>query len=175
MIQQGQLPKPSFIDRSFSWQLQVHRRLSARCLLPDLTECYICKTKSASRGTLIRHLADHETTKKHLMTLQMSIEDSMVITSLATHLFLFINWIFQPLSDRGWTSAFLSNFDRLCGAIQGRLGHHLRSWLRSSWQSVIIQGKSPWNTLGIEPSHRENRQWDTILFPLSYKKILMRS
>jgi len=54
----------------------------------------------------------------------------------------------------GWTSTFLLTVHRLCGVIEGRLSYLLPHWLRTGWQSVISQGKIPWNTpvwLGIEP------------------------
>jgi len=63
-------------------------------------------------------------------------------------------FFYQPSSVLGWTSAFLLAVLRLCGVIEGRLSHFLPRWLRIGWQSVISQGKIPWNTqpwLGIEP------------------------
>jgi len=57
-------------------------------------------------------------------------------------------------SAHRWTSAFLLDVHRLCGAIEGRLSHFLQHWLRMGWQSVISQKKIPWNTLpwlGTEP------------------------
>jgi len=44
---------------------------------------------------------------------------------------------FQPCSVHGWTSAFLPDVRRLCGAIEGRLGHFLPRWIRAGWQAVI--------------------------------------
>jgi len=49
---------------------------------------------------------------------------------------------------------FCLTVHRLCSVSEGRLGHFLPHWLRTGWQSVISQGKIPWNTppwLGIEP------------------------
>jgi len=63
----------------------------------------------------------------------------------------------QQSSVRGWTSAFLLTAHRLCAVIEGRLSHFLPRWLRTGWQSVISQGKIPWNTplwLGSEPGPR---------------------
>ena len=60
----------------------------------------------------------------------------------------------QPSSIHGWTSAFLLTVHRFCGVIERRLRHFLPRWLKTGWQSVISQGKIPWNTppwLGIEP------------------------
>jgi len=72
----------------------------------------------------------------------------------------YLNLLFyQPLSVRGWTSAFLLAVHRLCGVIEGRLSHFLPRWLRRGWQSVIRQGKIPWNTppwLGIEPGRTDS-------------------
>jgi len=50
-------------------------------------------------------------------------------------------FFYQPLSVRGWASAFHLNIHRLCGAIEGRLSHFLPRWLRTGWQSAISQGK----------------------------------
>ena len=47
----------------------------------------------------------------------------------------------------------------------GRLSHFLPYWLRRGWQSVISQGKIPWNTppwLGIEPGPRGGQ---TVSYP----------
>jgi len=63
-------------------------------------------------------------------------------------------FFFQPSSTHDWTLAFLLAVHRLCGVIEGRLSHFLQRWLRKGWQSVISQGKIPWNTppwLRIEP------------------------
>jgi len=62
--------------------------------------------------------------------------------------------IFQLFSVRGWTSAFLLDVHRLCGAIEGRVSHFVPHWFRMGWHSVISQGKIPgniWPWLGIEP------------------------
>ena len=67
------------------------------------------------------------------------------------------SFFYQPLSARGWTSAFLLAVHRMCGVIEGRLSHFLPRWLRTGWRSAISQGKIPWNTLpwlGIEPVPR---------------------
>jgi len=48
------------------------------------------------------------------------------------------------MSVRGWTSAFLLDFHRLCNAIEGRLSHFLQCWLKTGWQNVISQVKIPW-------------------------------
>ena len=71
-------------------------------------------------------------------------------------------------------SAFRLAVHRLCGFVEGRLSHFLPRWLRTGWQSVISQGKIPWNTppcLGIEPgpqggqtvSYSTELSWLTIL------------
>jgi len=52
------------------------------------------------------------------------------------------SFFYQPLSVRGWTSAFLLAVHRLCGVIEGRLSHFMPRWLRTGWQSAISQGKS---------------------------------
>jgi len=44
----------------------------------------------------------------------------------------------QPFSVHGWTSAFLLNFHRFCGAVEGRWSHFLPHWLRR-----VGQGKIP--------------------------------
>ena len=54
------------------------------------------------------------------------------------------------LSCRGIFSAIVCRRS----AIEGRSSYFLPRWLRTGWQSVINQGKLPWNTLpwpGIEP------------------------
>ena len=51
--------------------------------------------------------------------------------------------LFQPSSIHGWTLAFLLAAHRLCGVIEGRSDHFPPRWLRTSWQSVITQGKIP--------------------------------
>jgi len=59
--------------------------------------------------------------------------------------------------DPSATSSFFFAVHRLCGVIEGRLSHFLPRWLRTAWQSVISQGKIPWNTpswLGIKPGPR---------------------
>ena len=69
-------------------------------------------------------------------------------------------FFYQPSSVREWNLAFLLAVHRLCGAIEGRLSHFLPRWLRTGWQSVISQGKIPWNTppwLGIEPGPQEGQ------------------
>jgi len=74
----------------------------------------------------------------------------------------------QPLSVRGWTSAFLLDIHRLCGIIEGRLSHFLPRWLRRIWRSVISQAKSLeifCHGRELNPCHREDRQW---AIPLSY-------
>ena len=43
-------------------------------------------------------------------------------------------------------SAFLLAVHRLCGFVEGRLSHFLPHWLKTGWQNVISQGKTPWNT-----------------------------
>jgi len=53
----------------------------------------------------------------------------------------------QPLSVRGWTSAFPLDVHRLCSAIEGRLSHFPPRWLRTAWQSVNSEGEIPRNTL----------------------------
>jgi len=69
----------------------------------------------------------------------------------------FIHLFYQPLSVRGWTSAFLLAVHGLCGVI---LSHFLPRWLRTGWQSVISQGKIPWDTPpwpGVEPGPRRGQ------------------
>jgi len=50
---------------------------------------------------------------------------------------------FQPFSVHGWTSVFLHDVHRLCGAIEGRLRHFLPHWPRMGWQ-CDQPGKNPW-------------------------------
>ena len=40
-------------------------------------------------------------------------------------------------------SAHLLAVHRLCGFVEGRLSQFLPRWLRTSWQSMISQGKIP--------------------------------
>jgi len=58
-------------------------------------------------------------------------------------------------------------------SLRGVRAISLPRWLRTGWKSVISQGKIPWNTapcLGIgDPGHREDRQWDSFILPLSYR------
>ena len=42
-------------------------------------------------------------------------------------------YLSQPSSIRSWTSAFLLDVNRLCGAIKGRLNHFLPRCLRMGW------------------------------------------
>jgi len=80
---------------------------------------------------------------------------------------------YQPLSVRGWTSAFFLAVHRLCGVIEGRLSHFLPRWLRTGWQSAISQGKIPLNTppwLGIEPGPRGGQ---TVSYPTELFLLLM--
>ena len=63
-----------------------------------------------------------------------------------------------------WLNFRFLNVHRSCSAIEGRMSHFLRRWLRTGWQSVINQKKIPWNTppwLGIEP---EPRGGETVRF-----------
>jgi len=65
---------------------------------------------------------------------------------------------FQPLSVHGWTSVFLLDYCRLCGAIERGLRHFLLCWLTLDFQSVISHRRIPWNTplqLGIEPGSHD--------------------
>ena len=85
-------------------------------------------------------------------------------SNIVIPLFLF-RFFYQPSSIHGWTSAFLLTVHRLCGVFEGRLGHFLPRWLRTGWQSVISQGKIPWNTppwLGNEPGPRGGQ---TVSYP----------
>ena len=83
------------------------------------------------------------------------------------------SFFYQPLSARGWTSAFLLAVHRMCGVIEGRLSHFLPRWLRTGWRSAISQGKSleilrrGWE---LNPGHGEDRQW---AIPLSYHDWLL--
>jgi len=91
-----------------------------------------------------------------LVVREASSQEWVLWTSSATdpmHRVPFILFFFQPLTVRGWSSAFLLDDHRLCGAIEGRLSHFLPHWLRTGWQSLTGQGKIPWNTppwLGVE-------------------------
>jgi len=49
----------------------------------------------------------------------------------------------RPVSVCGWTLAFLPDFGRLCGAIEGKMSHFRPRWLRTDWQNVISQGRVP--------------------------------
>ena len=74
-------------------------------------------------------------------------------------------FFYQPSSVRGWISAFLLAVHRLCGVIERRLSYFLPCWLRTGWQSIVSQGKFPWNTLpwlGIELGPRGGQ---TVSYP----------
>jgi len=79
---------------------------------------------------------------------------------LPRNVFFFFFSFSHFLSVHGWTSAFLLDVHKLCGAIEGRLSHFPPRWLRTGWHSVIRQGKIPWNTppqLGIESGPQEGQ------------------
>jgi len=63
------------------------------------------------------------------------------------------------------TSAFLLAVHRLCGVIEGRLSHFLPRYFRTGWQSVISQGKIPWNTPPWPGSEPGPRGGQTVSYP----------
>jgi len=79
---------------------------------------------------------------------QASIWGGALILTLSCHSMLSCKF-FQPLSVELQPSSSLST-----GWVVSLRGHFLPRWLRTGWQSVIRQGKIPWNTpprLGTEP------------------------
>ena len=98
----------------------------------------------------------------------------LLVTSCPLYMYVhFLFCFYQPSSVHSWTSAFLLAVHRSSGVIEGRLSHFLPRWLRTGWQSVISQGKIPWNTtpwLGIEP---EPRGWQTVSYPTVLSRLVI--
>ena len=59
------------------------------------------------------------------------------------------------MSVHGWTFAFLLAVHRLCGVIEGRLGHFLPRWLKTGWQRVWSADHSLCQSLEILHHGRE--------------------
>ena len=121
---------------------------------------FVIEIKSEERlvSTSVCHRIFKLTTKDLTFSQSSNVFVWFFIHPLSVHkAFKSFIFFYQPLSVRGWTSAFLLDFHRLCGAIEGRLSHFLPHWLRTGWQSMTSQGIIPWNTppwLGIEPGPR---------------------
>ena len=146
----------SFITGSLAWRVHRGKAYAGFCLVKPFTP-HLMKWTEAVRD--VRSVAVDENCAWWVLLVHKSPDAGTVLISLRTCVF-FNSATLCPWLDFGLVVPLRGDWALFCHAGSGRVG---RMWsARETSLKITRHGRE------LNPGHREDRQWDTFVLPLSY-------